>query len=175
MDKNQLRRIFPTDRNDIDAANSLIKLGYPVLSPVSREVLQFLKLSESSVADAFCVFLSQIGKSSVPDPGLVEEISKTLCSSSRSNGQKKFRLLNDVLPNWSKKNIELLANALRTAATCPDACNNDLLALKLLFDHGILDIGWTSKWMKFKAERHNVRSALLEELRQKLENLLSAN
>jgi len=59
--------------------------------------------------------------------------------------------------------------ALGCAATWPDAWDNDLLCIRLLFRHGLADITWLKQWLEFKAERQSARGRFLAEVRAELE------
>jgi hypothetical protein len=52
MDRKELMRMMPTDGEDILAATRIVDLGYPAIAPVLRDMMKWMRVAESPVADS---------------------------------------------------------------------------------------------------------------------------
>lgn len=172
MDRKELIRLMPSDKNDVEAAEKLISLGYVELKPIIRDMLLFLRVHDSPVSDVFCSFFARTGEIPLPDvksntEPLVLEINNMLARYETKEGLRS-RILVDILPFWAVENLVHTSHLLSMIATWSDCLNSDLHAVRLLIHHGFTDKQWIAGWLEFKKNRLNERAALIEELNTEL-------
>ncbi len=92
MDKQQLAKLLPKHRDDIDAAKELIRLGYPGVAPILNSLFQWLETSGSEVELLLRPFFAELG-----EPAL--ELARSALSATNKPA-KKASLLKYVLPAW---------------------------------------------------------------------------
>ena len=61
MNKDELRELMPRNKNDEERAKYIVSLGYANLVPVINDMVRWLRVSDSSVADVFMNFFSENG------------------------------------------------------------------------------------------------------------------
>ncbi|OGV49556.1 MAG: hypothetical protein A2017_16360 [Lentisphaerae bacterium GWF2_44_16] len=174
--------MIPRDRDDVTAANELLELGFPEIAPILREMLYCLRVSKSPVADIFCNFFAILGSSdksklTIPvqqgrrrlaDCSVVDAIASAL-SCHNTQESIRNRIVTDILPYWTKENIVPLTSNLSMIATWPDCLNSDLLSLKLLLRHNLVDMNWIRQWLQFKIDHLKKRGELIAEIQSELE------
>ena len=138
----------------------LVALGYPTVEPVLPDIVRWLRVADSPVADAFSAFLAEIGEPAV----------NVICwrGLHPANSWVRNRILREVLPRWPREAIQRLTFMLTTTATQPDAHNNDLLTVQLLARHQLVDVEWLRGWLAFKEERLAERSDLLRRVKEEM-------
>jgi len=152
MTRKELIRLLPRDGTDLDAAKKFMALGYPLVDPALPEIMRFLRLGDSPVADAFAEFVAEIGEAARP------AIAKAL---GRENCWLRHRVFCKILPHWPDASLDKLHNVLMMIATQPDAYDNDVRCVELLAQRGLAEISWLQDWLKFKRERWKKREQLL--------------
>lgn len=172
MDRKQLLKLMPADKNDAEAAEKLVSLGYAELKPVIRDMLLFLRVHDSPVSDVFCNFFARTGEFPLPDvksnsEPLVLEINNILARHETQEGLRRTILV-DILPFWTVENLVHTSHLLSMIATWPDCLNSDLHAARLLIRHRFADRQWIAGWLEFKKNRLDERAALIEELKTEL-------
>lgn len=157
-------RRMPRDGQDRTGAERIVQLGWPAIAPVLPDLVRWLRVAESPVADTFAELLATLGEPAVQAvawQGLRPE-----------NCWARHRILCVVLPRWPRQALEAIAWMLTTVATQPDAYDNDLRAVALLAEHRLVDPRWLAEWIEFKAERLGVRIDLLNRTRQVVQRAL---
>lgn len=158
MNRRELLRLMPRDGKDSAGATRIAELGYPSVGPVLPDIVRWLRVAESPVADTFAAFLADIGEPAaevIAWRGLHPE-----------NCWARHRILCHVLPRWPEAALQRIAFMLTTTATQPDAYDNDLRAVEILARHRLADLEWLGGWLEFKAERLGERTILLEQAKQ---------
>ena len=159
MYRAELMSMMPATADDLPAAKRVVELGYPAVAPVMRDMVRWMRVAESPVADAFADFFASVG---APAAGVIAEGLR------RDNCWLKHRILTVVLPAWPADAVQQLSCDLSIAATHPDAYDNDLHCVAILARHGLVDLKWLRGWVTFKKERWAVRNALLTEVEEQL-------
>lgn len=152
MTRKELMQMMPANGDDLVAAERIVEIDYPAVTPVMRDMVNWMRLAESPVADTFAAFFGRSGLSVVGaiDQGLT-----------RNNCWIKHRIFTQILPQWPPEAIRQLTNTLRMVATQPDAYDNDILSVEVLARHHLADPEWLGQWLTFKKERWAVRNSLL--------------
>jgi hypothetical protein len=153
MNRRELMRLMPRNGNDVDGAEHILALGYPAIAPVLPDIVRWLRVAESPVADAFADLLADLG-----DPAIEAVAWHGLRP---DNCWARHRILCRVLPRWSDSALQRITFMLSTTATQPDAYDNDLRAIEILADRGLADPKWLAGWLEFKQGRLDARVALL--------------
>lgn len=161
MTRKELMRIMPEKADDLSAAKAVVQLGYPVVAPVMPDMVRWLRVAESPVAEVFAQFFADVGA-----PALQVIAKALMCE----NCWLRHRVFSQILPNWSPELIRQLTNVLNMIATQPDAYNNDLRSMAVLASHRLVDCDWLKKWLDFKNNRLAARSDLLREVERLLDN-----
>ncbi len=159
MTRNELMRLMPANGDDVAAATAVVELGYPAVAPVMRDMVRWMRVAESSVADTFARFFAEVGAPAVN--GIAEGLM-------RGNCWLRHRVFCQILPKWSPELIRQLTNVLTVIATQPDAYDNDLRSVAVLAKHRLADHEWLKKWVAFKKERMATRNELLTQVEEQL-------
>ncbi len=123
MKRKELVKLLPKNRNDVEAAKSIVQLGSPLIDPVFKDMLLFLRVSNSPVADIFSTYFANL----LPQPiELIGDHIGTHSELLRNN------ILVNIVKNWPIESIRLLNHKLTTYATHPDTSNNDVECLELV-------------------------------------------
>lgn len=161
MTRKELIRLLPQDGTDLDAAKEIIALGYPMVDPVLPDIVRFLRLADSQVADAFADFLTSIGEAALP------AIAKAL---GKENCWLRHRVFCTILPRWPNASLAKLRDVLALIATQPDAYDNDVRCVELLAMRGLADPQWLREWLGFKRVRWEERMELLNRAAEAIDN-----
>jgi hypothetical protein len=153
MTRKELLQIMPKNKADLEAANRIIELGYPVIEPVHKDMVYSMRVAESPVADAFAAYFAKAGESAVQD--IAEGLKREDC-------WLRHRLFTIVFPAWSDSALAGLSNILTMVATHPDAYDNDIRCVSLLAERRLADLDWLADWVDFKKERWSERDRLLQ-------------
>lgn len=159
MTRKELMRLMPATGDDLAGATRIIELGYPAVAPVMRDIVRWLGVAESRVADAFAAFLGRLGEAAAP--ALAEGLQ-------RENCWLRHRVFCQILPVWPPEAVRQLTSMLSMVATQPDAYNNDIRSVLLLAEHRLVDMAWSKGWLEFNRERLDERNELLTRAEQKL-------
>jgi len=159
MKRKELLENMPKDKSDSAAACAIVKLGYPTVAPVMRDMLLWLRVYNSPVADIFAKFFAEV----TPQP--VELIAKHIGTQSET---LRNRILVDVLQSWPHEAIQPLSINLTTLATHPDISNNDLECLKLIQKHKLAEKKWVRQWLDFRKGQAAERVDLFENLEKQI-------
>ena len=159
MDAKSLKRLLPRDKDDAEGARALAALGYPVVEPVLPYMLDWLKSNGSPVELVMREFFVSLGAKAVP------VVRKALAS--RHDGLKYFVVMY-VVTRWPAEAIEELKLQLQALATGSGSYGTDLIALRLLVEHRLVEAAWLREWSQFKTRR--LRELLSQA--QHIENLL---
>src|ERR1041384_7373535 len=92
MNRRELMRLMPRDGQDVAAAQHIVDLGYPAVAPVLPDIVRWLRVAESRVADMFADLLAVLGApaaEAVAWGGLNPD-----------NCWARHRILCRVLPRW---------------------------------------------------------------------------
>jgi hypothetical protein len=160
MKRAELLALMPASKTDADAARGIVRLGYPTVAPVLRDMILWLRVGEAPVADIFSRFFAELA----PPP--IELIRQGLRHRSLT---LRGRLLEEVLPGWPRQAVEPLAAELTALASQPDAADNDLSGMELLLRHGLVERGWLRQWVAFRLGQTIRRGQRLEDLQRRLE------
>ena len=152
MTRKELIRLLPRDGTDLDGAKEFVALGYPMVGPALPEIMRFLRLADSPVADAFAEFVAGMGE--VALPALAKALGPENC-------WLRHRVFCKILPCWPDASLGKLRDVLALIATQPDAYDNDVRCIELLLQRGLADISWLQDWLNFKRERWKEREQLL--------------
>src|SRR5262245_30801231 len=74
LDQNELRKLLPKGKLDIERATALVSIGYPAVAPILSDLLEWLQDGNWPVAHVIGPFLASIGKP------LTEEVRRILQS-----------------------------------------------------------------------------------------------
>lgn len=159
MDAKSLRRLLPRDKEDAESARSLVALGYEAVEPVSKEMLDWLKVIRSPVASVMSDFFISLGvKAVLPVRRALRSRNETL----------QYSVVLNVVAKWPREAIEALKPELQTLATNAGAYGTDLIALRLLVEHDLADGAWLKQWAQFKAQRLRELLSQAEEIERSL-------
>lgn len=151
-------RLMPRDGQDIAGAKRIAALGFPAIAAVLSDIVRWLRVAESPVADAFADLLAGLGAPAV-DAVAWRGLHPDNCWA-------RHRILCRVLPRWPDEALRAITFMLTTTATQPDAHDNDLRAVEILAVRGLAEPEWLAGWLAFKQERLDARTTLLARARQ---------
>jgi len=138
----QLKKLLPKNQHDIEAANLIIKLGYPMIEPVLYELLKWLRDDWPITPPLVELFVSLESRA-------LPEVAKAL----RSNQDLwKYNILSKVVKHWPAEVIKQLRNELLTIVT--EKGTQALEAAILLVSYEMADYDWVLGWLKFRKDRH---------------------
>lgn len=155
MNRKEIVPFFPHNAHDIENAKQIIKLGYPTIAPVMRDLFSLMRVYDSPAADLIAEYFGTLGKI------IANDVSKTL---SKENCWIRHRILSMIIPSWSADDIEQLKICLCCIATQPDAYDNDILALSIIRKYSLAEEVWIKQWISFKRERWSARDKQLQQL-----------
>jgi hypothetical protein len=162
MTRKELMKIMPANGDDLEAAKRIVALGFPTVGPVMRDMVNWMRVAQSPVADTFAAFFAELAQ---PAVGVIGD------GLMRENCWLRHRIFSQVLPKWPADVIRQLTTILTTVATQPDAYDSDLSCVDLLVEHRLADLEWVRQWLDFKRERWSVRNDLLKEAEERLKSV----
>lgn len=165
MTRKELLLLMPKNAADLEGANRIIGLGYPIIEPVHKDMVYSMRVAESPVADAFAAYFADVGESA--SPAIAEGLH-------RENCWLRHRLFTIVFPAWTDTALAGLRNILTMVATHPDAYDNDVRCVGLLAERGLADPAWLADWLEFKKERMSERDRLIKIVSAKIEEAQQA-
>ena len=152
--RRELRKLLPANKDDVTAIRAIAAHGYPAVQPILLDLLKWTRNESWPVAKPICEFLVSIG------PRLAPEALEVLGS---GDDQLKAVVLRQIVSGWSSGDVSRLSSRLFLIATDGQSWGADLLALRLLAQHGIGDAEWITGWLVFKREYHEKRLVEIEE------------
>ena len=153
--RKELRNLLPANKDDVEAIRAIAAHGYPAVQPILLDVLKWIRDESWPVANPASEFLVSIG------PRLAPEVLQVL--GSRDDALKAV-VLRRIVSAWPSEDVSGLSSRLFLIATDGQSWGADLLALRLLAQHGIGDPDWISGWLEFKREHHEKRLVEIEEV-----------
>jgi hypothetical protein len=158
--RKELRKLLPADKDDVAAVAAMAAQGYPAVQPVILDLFKWIRNEAWPVAGPAVEFLASIG------PRLASEVLEVLGS---RDDLLKAIVLRRIVSGWPGDDVRALSPQLFLIATDGQSYGADLLALRLLAQHGIGDPQWITQWLDFKREHHEERIADIGEIRRILE------
>lgn len=153
--RKELRKLLPTNKDDLVAVQALVDSGYPAVQPLLQDLLKWIRVESWPVAKPIADFLVTIG------PALAPEVGRVLAS---RDDLLKAVVLKKIVTDWPSDAIRQLSPQLFMIATDGQSWGADLLALRLLARHGIGDREWITGWLEFKRDHHNARLAEIADI-----------
>ena len=147
---------MPKNAQDSAAAADLVALGPDELAPVVPEMLRNLKHYKSPVSGIYASFFATHGER------FIQHVKEVLARSTLP--EVKWVLLSNVMPSWSPEGIAKCAGELSMLATGSDVLDTDLLAMRLLARHRVVESKWLREWIEFKLGRLAERTQLAQEV-----------
>ncbi|HEY6545107.1 MAG TPA: hypothetical protein VIZ64_09445 [Dokdonella sp.] len=152
MDRAQLLRLMPRDKDDADGARAIVEIGLPAAAPVLCEIIQLLRTHDSVVATEFARLLAVH-----PGPSWSEVASELQLG---RNDAIKHALVASVVCRWPAEWVAKVAPALQIVATHAGFFETDLLCIDLLERHALADRAGLRDWLAFKEARLERHRAL---------------
>ena len=152
--RKELRNLLPANKDDVAAIKAIAAHGYQAVEPILLDLLKWIRVESWPVAKPACEFLVSIG------PRLAPQVLKVLGS---RDDRLKAVVLRRIVSEWSSDDVGGLSSRLFLIATDGQSWGADLLALRLLAQHGIGDPEWITGWLEFKREHHEKRIVEIEE------------
>lgn len=146
---------MPRNKDDAKAAHIIAQLGVSATEPVWRDMLLWLRVTDSPVADIFAKFFAK------GHPHFVALIAKHI--GTQSEPMRK-RILTDILDAWPHEAVAPLSAQLTMLATHPGALNNDIECFRLILKHDLADRAWVRQWLTFRKEQAIERLQLFEKI-----------
>jgi Domain of unknown function (DUF5071) len=153
--RKELRKLLPVDKDDVAAIEAITAHGYPAVQPILLDLLKWIRDESWPVAKPACEFLVTIG------PQLAPQVREVL--GSRDDSWKAV-VLRQIVSEWASDDVRGLSDQLFLIATHGQSWGADLLALRLLAQHGIGDPEWITGWLEFKREHHVKRLSEIAEI-----------
>ena len=150
-----LRKLLPANKDDVAAIQAIAALGYPAVQPILLDLFKWIRDESWPVARPACEFLVSIG------PRLAPEVLEVLGS---RDALLKLVVLRQIVSRWSRDDLSSVSSRLFLIATDGQSLGADLVALRLLAQHGMGDSEWMTAWLEFKREHHEKRLADIEEI-----------
>lgn len=146
--RKELRKLLPANKDDTVAIETIAARGYPAVQPILLDLLKWIRVESWPVAKPACEFLVTIG------PRLAPQVREVLAS--RDDSWKAV-VLRQIVSEWPSDDVRGLSDQLFLIATDGQSWGADLLALRLLAQHGIGDPDWITGWLEFKRDHHEQR------------------
>jgi hypothetical protein len=159
--RKELRKLLPANKDDVAAIAAIAARGYPAVQPILLDLLKWIRQESWPVAKPACEFLVSIG------PRLAPEVQEVLGS---RDDFLKAAVLREIVSQWPSEDVRQLSPQLFLIATDGQSWGADLLALRLLVQHGIGDPEWIVGWLEFKREHHEKRMADIAEILRRLKD-----
>jgi hypothetical protein len=156
--RKELRKLLPANKDDvaaIEAIEAITAHGYPEVQPILLDLLKWTRVESWPVAKPVREFLMTIG------PRLAPQVREVLRS---RDDPWKAVVLRHIVSEWPSGDVRGLSAELHRIATDGQSWGADLLALRLLAQHGIGDPEWITAWLEFKREHHEKRLSEIAEI-----------
>ena len=131
--KDNLKEKLPKSKSDIEAAEELVRIGYPKVEPVLYELLEWCQDINWPVARIISPFLSSIGEP------VLKEINRVL---ETDDDVWKYWCISEIVANMESRIVMKYIPELKKLALFPSDGERkekvDLEAKEILEDHGEL-------------------------------------
>jgi hypothetical protein len=159
--RKELRKLLPANKDDVAAIEAITAYGYPGVGPILLDLLKWIRVESWPVAKPVCEFLVTIG------PRLAPQVREVLGS---RDDLWKAVVLRHIVSEWPSDDVRGLSAQLLLIATNGQSWGADLLALRLLGQHGLGDPEWITGWLEFKREHHEKRLSEIAEILRLLQD-----
>lgn len=159
--RKELRKLLPANKDDVAAIEAITAHGYPGVGPILLDLLKWIRVESWPVAKPVCEFLVTIG------PRLAPQVREVLGS---RDDLWKAVVLRHIVSEWPSDDVRGLSAQLLLIATNGQSWGADLLALRLLAQHGLGDPEWITGWLEFKREHHEKRLSEIAEILRLLQD-----
>ena len=153
--RKELRKLLPSSQDDVAAIEAIAARGYPAVEPILLDLFKWIRIPSWPVSKPACEFLVSIG------PRLAPQVAEVLGS---RDDILRAVVLREIVSGWPSDDVRVLSPRLFMIATDGQSWGADLLALRLLAQHGIGDPEWIAGWLEFKREHHENRLAEITEI-----------
>ena len=153
--RKELRALLPSNQDDVAAIEAIAARGYPAVEPILLDLMKWIRVRSWPVAKPSCEFLASIG------PRLAPQVEQVLGS---RDDVLKAVVLREFVSRWPGDDVRGLSAQLSMIATDGQSWGADLIALRLLAQHGLSDPEWIDGWLQFKREHHEKRLADIAEV-----------
>ena len=153
--RRELRKLLPSNKDDLAAIDTIATHGYPAVEPLLADLLKWIRVESWPVAKPLREFLASIGSALTP------HVQEALGS---GDAALRVALLRHIVSQWPGDQVRGLSSQLFMIATDGQSWGADLLALRLLAQHGIGEPAWIAAWLDFKSEYHRQRLADVAEI-----------
>lgn len=153
--RKELRKLLPANKDDVAAIEAIRAHGYPAVQPILLDLLKWIRDESWPVAKPACEFLVTLG------PRLAPQVREVLRS--RDDWWKAV-VLRQIVSEWPSDDVRGLSDQLFLIATDGQSWGADLLALRLLAQHGIGDPKWITGWLEFKRDYPEKRLSEIAEI-----------
>ena len=153
--RRELRTLLPANKDDVAAIAAIAARGYPAVEPILLELIDWIRSDLWPVARPAMEFLASLG------PRLVPQIAHVL-----DGGDEwlKAVVLREFVSTWPADAVRRLDAGLDRAAIHGQS-GADLIALRLLAQHGLRDPDWIMERLDTKQTHHERRLAEIAEIR----------
>jgi hypothetical protein len=159
--RKELRKLLPVNKDDVAAIEAIMALGYPAVEPIVLDLLKWIRQESWPVAKPACEFLVTIG------PRLLPQVREVLGSRQRDDSWKAD-VLRQIVSEWPSDGVRGLEHELSQIAIHGQPWGGDLVALRLLAQHGIGDPEWITGLLEFKRRHHEHSLSEIAEIRRLL-------
>jgi hypothetical protein len=164
LNRTELLRLLPRNKDDVALATALTKLGYPTVEPVLEQLIDWLRTNGSPVDLTLRPFFAALGEPAVP------VVRKVLRSRHELH---RCTVVAHVVAHWPGHAVALLKPELEMLATGYGFYGTDLVAMQLLAKHNISERAWLAEWAEFKVKRLRELLTGAEELHNFLKGEMS--
>ena len=127
--RRDLRKLLPTNQDDVAAVAQLATLGYPAVEPILVDMLKWIRIPVWPVCQPMAAFLAHIG------PVMLPAIQQVL----RSHDQNwTTQIMNEILAHWPSEAVRPLYNYLEQQAI-HGQYGHDLEALDFLIRRRLIE------------------------------------
>jgi hypothetical protein len=156
MERRQLNQLMPKNARDADAARELVSLGASEIGSVVPEMLRLLKNVDSPVCATFADFFAREGEC------FADHIANQLSRSTMP--EVKWVIVSKILPSWSSEALRPLSGAIGMLMSGSEWYGTDLLCIRLLAKHSLVERSRLEEWLKFKQHRLRRLSEMADEV-----------
>lgn len=161
MDRSQLLRLMPRDKNDVDGARTIVDIGLPAAAPILPDIIRQLRVHDSVVAQLFAALLAN------QPEHCWQHINHEL-HFGRDDGTKHV-IVALIIPQWPLAWLAKVASGLQTTLTHTNFFDTDLRCIDLLERHALCERAWLKSWLDFKSRRLSAHSTLAQSIAARFE------
>jgi uncharacterized protein DUF5071 len=157
--RRDLRQLLPRDKNDVDALNRLVEVGYPAVEAILGDLVKWIRIPDWPVCKPVAAFLVDIGAPAVPH---LQEFLR------RHNARDFVApLVREVFPHWSSEALVPLTPFVEQQALHGEY-GTDLPALELLIRKRLITSQHASELVDSKRRFHASQLSRLDVLAEEL-------